>query len=173
MITLQQDDSKSLDAQGFPLINLVQVKRQHETVEKVEMILQTLSAFEESAAACISEMLVQFTNEGGISAAVYAKRLIVHVEILFNTLERIDSKLNALNDKQSLCKSKEPRHLTKKIIAFFGTLSEKSAKGNETATKDIINLVTVLAHVLKITIKHALSGALRLVSYILTLGTSS
>ena len=142
---------------------LVEVKKQQEIVEKVERILQVLSSFEESAAACISEMLSHFTNDAFKSGAIYAKRLIAHVELLFQILEQIDDRL-ALNfhDPQALSKSKEPRQLVKKIILFFQLLSNKK-EDTSNATKDIIKLVTILAHVLKITIRHALVGALRLV----------
>jgi hypothetical protein len=141
----------------------LQIQKQHEMVEKVETILQILSFFEESAAECITEMLANFTNGGYINGAVYAHRLIAHVQVLFTSLEEIDDKLDVVNDSQNLASSKEPKQLIKKIVYFFSVLSSKhDLIERQAATRDMIQLVTSLAHVLKIVIRNALTGALRL-----------
>ena len=136
-------------------------------VEKVERILQVLSSFEESAAECISEMLVHFTNSGYRTGAIHAHRLIAHAEVLFSSLQEIDDKLNGLKDPQNLSRSREPKQLVKKIVYFFSILSsQQELIERQAATRDMIQLVTSLAHVLKIIIRNALTGALRLVSLI-------
>lgn len=141
-----------------------EVRKQQNVIEKVERILKVLSGFEESTAACISEMLVHFTNEEFRNGAIHAKRLVAHVELLLNTLQVIEDKLANTSEPQLTAKPKEAKHLVKKIILFFSTLSEKHEKEESaSATKGIIYLVTVLAHLLKITIRHALTGALKLV----------
>ncbi|KAJ3345134.1 hypothetical protein HDU91_007461, partial [Kappamyces sp. JEL0680] len=140
-----------------------EVQKQQDVVEKVENILHVLSSFEESAAASISEMLVHFTNEGFRNGAIHARRLVAHVELLFNALGMVDEKLKAVGDPQDLGRTKEPKQLVKKIELFFSILSEKQEpEERQAATKDMIQLVTSLAHVLKIIIRHALAGALRL-----------
>jgi hypothetical protein len=146
-----------------------EVEKQQKTIAKVEEILHVLSSFEESAAASISEMLVHFTNEGFRNGAVHARRLVAHVELLFTALHEIDVKLKQVGDSRNYDKAKEPRQLVQKIMLFFSILSEKhEIDEKNAATKDMIQLVTSLAHVLKIIIRYALTGALRLVlnSYI-------
>ncbi|KAJ3276774.1 hypothetical protein HDV01_002828 [Terramyces sp. JEL0728] len=137
----------------------VEIEKQLVMVEKVERILQILSMFEESAAECISEMLVHFTNEGFLRGALHAHRLIGHVDLLFSALQEIDDKLLAVGDQRNLANSKEPRNLVKKIVYFFAILSAKQTSNDR---QTMIQLVTSLAHVLKIIIRNALTGALAL-----------
>jgi hypothetical protein len=157
------EDKTPVDLDGKGSANSGQIYKQQMMVEKVETILQILSSFEESAAECISEMLVHFTNGGFVNGAVHAHRLIAHVEVLFSSLEEIDDKLNSLQDPQELSKSREPKQLVKKIVYFFSILSsQQDLIERQAATRDMIQLVTSLAHVLKIIIRNALTGALRL-----------
>ncbi|KAI8900697.1 hypothetical protein BC833DRAFT_656075 [Globomyces pollinis-pini] len=141
----------------------VEVEKQRVMVEKVEKILQILSTFEESAAESISEMLIHFTNDGYMNGAIHAHRLISHIDVLFSSLQDIDDKLNSFSDPQHLSSSKEPKQLVKKIVSLFSLLSSKQESTEKpSATKDMIQLVTSLAHVLKIVIRKALAASLRL-----------
>ncbi|KAJ1554826.1 hypothetical protein HK096_001248 [Nowakowskiella sp. JEL0078] len=136
-------------------------KKQQQTVEKADRILSVLSTFEESSAECISEMLVFFSNNRIENGIEHAGKFIGHVEALFVEIDSIESQLSSFGDKTGLQLTREPKQLAKKVVNFFSLLSQ-TANHNEETTRDLINLVTTLAHVLKILIRGALNGALKL-----------
>ena len=49
-----------------------------------------LSAFEESSAACISDMLRQVSNGQYLDAIRMAEKFILHVEVLFATIDDLE-----------------------------------------------------------------------------------
>lgn len=57
--------------------------------DKVYNIWSTLSTFEESSAACISDMLLHVSNGAYIDGVLVAKRFIGHVEILFAAVDQL------------------------------------------------------------------------------------
>ena len=57
--------------------------------EKVYNIWSVLSTFEESSAACISDMLLHVSNGGYIDGVLVAKKFIWHVDILFSATDRL------------------------------------------------------------------------------------
>ncbi len=58
---------------------------------QVDQIWKVLSAFEESSAGCISEML-RFVSSGQyLEAIVMAERFILHVEILFAAIDDLEA----------------------------------------------------------------------------------
>jgi dolichyl-phosphate-mannose--protein O-mannosyl transferase len=57
---------------------------------KVNRIWTLLSAFEESSAACISDMLLHVSNGAYIEGSLMAARFIVHVEVLFSAIDQLD-----------------------------------------------------------------------------------
>ena len=58
--------------------------------ERVYRIWSILSAFEESSAACISDMLLHVSNGTYVEGIVVAKRFIRHVDFLFRATDRLD-----------------------------------------------------------------------------------
>lgn len=58
-----------------------------------------LSAFEESSAACISEMLRQVSNGQYLEAIRMAEKFILHVEVLFATIDDLEIYFLRLNLK--------------------------------------------------------------------------
>lgn len=58
-----------------------------------------LSAFEESSAACISEMLRQVSNGQYLDAIRMAEKFILHVEVLFATIDDLEFHFARLNMK--------------------------------------------------------------------------
>ena len=58
--------------------------------ERVYKIWSVLSSFEESSAACISEMLLQVSNGAYVDGVLVAKKFIWHVDILFAATDRLD-----------------------------------------------------------------------------------
>ncbi|KAH6576519.1 hypothetical protein BASA60_004514 [Batrachochytrium salamandrivorans] len=155
---LPQEDSSTLDPE-------VEVQKQQAMVEWGERILQVLSAFEESAAACISEMLLHFSNENNIQCVLQAARFIQHVDILFSTIESINKKLVDFSDSSTLQQTKEPKQLVKKIFYFFTNLSGRDTSVRQRATLGLIQQVTSLAHTLKKVIRTAFAGSLRLYTH--------
>ena len=57
---------------------------------KINRIWTLLSAFEESSAACISDMLLHVSNGAYIEGSLMAAKFIVHVEVLFGAIDRLD-----------------------------------------------------------------------------------
>lgn len=68
--------------------------------EKVYRIWSVLSTFEESSAACISDMLLHVSNGAYVDGVVVAKRFIWHVDILFRSADRLDETMNKLEMKR-------------------------------------------------------------------------
>jgi hypothetical protein len=58
-----------------------------------------LSEFEESSAACISDMLRQFSNGQNLDAIRMAEKFILHVEVLFATIDDVDFQFAQLSLK--------------------------------------------------------------------------
>jgi len=58
--------------------------------EKVYRIWSTLSTFEESSAACISNMLLHVSQGAYVKGVLVAKQFIWHVDILFGATDRLD-----------------------------------------------------------------------------------
>ena len=67
------------------------VRDQEEQMEeKVYRIWSVLSTFEESSAACISDMLLHVSNGAYVDGVLVAKKFIWHVDILFGATDRLD-----------------------------------------------------------------------------------
>ena len=58
-----------------------------------------LSAFEESSAACISDMLRFVSNGQYLDAVRMAEKFILHVEVLFATIDDLEVQFLRLNLK--------------------------------------------------------------------------
>lgn len=70
------------------------VKEEEERMEeKVYRIWSVLSTFEESSAACISDMLLHVSNGAYIDGVFVAKKFISHVDVLFGATDALDSNL--------------------------------------------------------------------------------
>lgn len=62
---------------------------------------RVLSAFEESSAACISDMLRQVSNGQYLDAIRMAEKFILHVEVLFATIDDLEFHFGRLGMKGS------------------------------------------------------------------------
>ncbi|TFK71654.1 hypothetical protein BDN72DRAFT_869889 [Pluteus cervinus] len=131
--------------------------------QQVYRIWTVLSAFEESSAACISEMLRQVSNGQYLEAIRMAEKFILHVEVLFATIDDIDFHFARLNLKGML-HGREARMLCRKTVELFTLLSHTQETGSRRMgmTQELLALVTGIAHYLKILIRIALTGALKL-----------
>ncbi|KAG9243521.1 hypothetical protein BJ878DRAFT_114149 [Calycina marina] len=130
--------------------------------EKVYRIWSVLSTFEESSAACISDMLLHVSNGAHVDGVLVAKKFIAHVEILFRCADTLDGTMEKVGSK-GLSYSREAKLLCKKIVAFFSLLSKTQDTGVRKlgVTQELLALVTGLAHYLKLLIRICLQGVLR------------
>ncbi|KAI8997370.1 hypothetical protein BDB01DRAFT_830960 [Pilobolus umbonatus] len=137
--------------------------KQQEMEEKVFNIWSVLSAFEESSAVCISEMLLHVSNGAYIESICLSERFLVHVEALFAGIDKIQSIYLEYNQKE-FKHTREAKMLCKKIINFFSLLSRTGDMEMKKLgiTQELLSLVTGLAHFLKILIRLGLTTSLRL-----------
>ncbi|KAH8429675.1 GTPase-activating protein LRG1 [Aspergillus melleus] len=131
--------------------------------EKVYKIWSILSSFEESSAACISDMLLHVSNGTYVDGVLVAKRFIGHVDVLFTAIDQLAQLIKAQGMKD-LAYGREAKLLCKKIVAFFALLSKTQETGVRKlgVTQELLSLVTGLAHYLKLLIRIGLQGALKL-----------
>ncbi|GAA5978747.1 hypothetical protein JCM11641_006164 [Rhodosporidiobolus odoratus] len=137
--------------------------RQKRMEEQVYRIWTILSAFEESSAACISEMLRHVSSGHYMEGVGMAEKFVLHVETLFAAIDDLNSAFRAAGAKE-MAHVREARMLCKKVVNFFMLLSHTHETGARkmSITQELLSLVTGLAHYLKILIRIALSGALKL-----------
>jgi hypothetical protein len=67
--------------------------------EKVYRIWSVLSTFEESSAACISDMLLHVSNGAYVDGVLVAKKFIWHVDILFRSADTLDANMTRTGSK--------------------------------------------------------------------------
>ncbi|KAI8055076.1 hypothetical protein BDF22DRAFT_618310 [Syncephalis plumigaleata] len=163
--TLKAEEDIELSADDMHPQTTKRLKYEQEQMEeKVYQIWTALSAFEESSAACISDMLLYVSNGAYLDGVRMAGTFILHVEVLFASIDSLEEKMAEHNDNTGLVHTKEPKLLCRKIISFFTILSHTQEVGVQMVgvTQDLLQLVTRLAHFLKNLIRVALTGALRL-----------
>ncbi|TVY48650.1 Rho-type GTPase-activating protein [Lachnellula occidentalis] len=139
------------------------VKDEEERMEeKVYRIWSVLSTFEESSAACISDMLLNVSNGAYVDGVMVAKKFIMHVDLLFSSADKLDATMANIGMK-GLSYSREAKLLCKKIVSFFSLLSKTQETGVRKlgVTQELLALVTGLAHYLKLLIRICLQGSLR------------
>ncbi|OLY83677.1 Rho-type GTPase-activating protein 1 [Smittium mucronatum] len=129
---------------------------------QIYQIWTVLSSFEESTAACISDMLLQVSSGHYIEGLRQAERFIMHVDVLFASIDDLEDELSQFDDSTGLQHTREPKLLCKKIVGFFSVLSNTQTKRDSSGlTQELLSLVTSLAHYLKVLIRVALKGALK------------
>ncbi|KYK55428.1 hypothetical protein DCS_07391 [Drechmeria coniospora] len=155
------EESEADDPAGRELVR----EEEERTEDKVYRIWSVLSTFEESSAACISDMLLHVSNGAYVDGVLVAKRFIWHVEVLFNSADRLDSMVTGHNPSgNGISYGREAKLLCKKIVSFFSLLSKTQDHTVRKlgVTQELLSLVTGLAHYLKLLIRICLQGALRL-----------
>lgn len=137
--------------------------RELQMEEKVNHIWNVLSGFEESSAACISDMLLNVSSGAYIDGVLAAVKFIAHVEVLFAALDRLEEAIVQSTGK-GLPHGREAKMLCKKIVSFFQLLSKTQEVGVRKLgiTQELLSLVTGLAHYLKLLIRISLTGSLKL-----------
>jgi hypothetical protein len=66
---------------------------------KVQQIWHVLSAYEESSAACISDMLKAVQNRQLLDVILLAERFILHVETLFAVIDDLEAQFAMVSAK--------------------------------------------------------------------------
>ncbi|KAL3961833.1 hypothetical protein ACCO45_003356 [Purpureocillium lilacinum] len=108
-------------------------------------------------------MLLHVSNGAYVDGVLVAKRFIWHVEVLFQSADRLDGMVLSHSEK-GLSYGREAKLLCKKIVSFFSLLSkaQDTTARKLGVTQELLSLVTGLAHYLKLLIRICLQGALRL-----------
>lgn len=125
-------------------------------------------------------MLRQVSNGQYLDAIRMAEKFILHVEVLFGTLDDLEYHCARLNLKgmswphvcslvflhhiSGMSHVREARMLCRKTVDLFTLLSRTQETGSRRIgmTQELLALVTGIAHYLKILIRIALTGALKL-----------
>jgi len=129
--------------------------------ERVSKVWSVLSAYMESAAECMSKLL-NYINSNSINHEIeQANAFIFHIEVLFNALDKIETKMRQYNDSTGLELYNEPKELVRKINYFFSTISHSTGIPHD-YTKKFFPLITLLAQTLKILIRTALNCSIKL-----------
>ncbi|CAO3691998.1 unnamed protein product [Rhizopus stolonifer] len=160
--TFGEEESKpSLDLSRITSEELEEAQNIME--EKVYRIWTVLSAFEESAAGCISDMLLHVSEGNYAEGVKMADYFVTHVEVLFSAIDDLSNEYLD-QTKQVLQYDRESSMLCQKVSNFFSLLSHTQENGLRKIgiTQDLLSLVTGLAHYLKVLIRIGLTGALRL-----------
>ena len=90
--------NEASDEQGQNAIRIQEEKME----EKVFRIWSVLSTFEESSAACISDMLLHVSNGAYIDGVLVAKKFIWHVDILFRSADKLDANVTRQGTKRKI-----------------------------------------------------------------------
>ncbi|KAJ2523424.1 Rho-type GTPase activating protein Rga1 [Coemansia sp. RSA 1939] len=152
----------SMYAGGRGRVNKQLLKSQNAVSEQqIYQIWTVLSSFEESTAACISDMLLQVSGGRYLEGLRQAERFIMHVDVLFASIDDLEDELSHFDDSTGLQHTREPKLLCKKIVSFFSVLSHTQSNESNGLTQELLSLVTSLAHYLKVLTRVALKGALK------------
>ncbi|KAI9636708.1 uncharacterized protein MKK02DRAFT_25397 [Dioszegia hungarica] len=141
----------------------VELKERQEAMEtKVLQIWHVLSGYEESSAALIGEMLRAVNGRNLLEIVLLAERFILHVEALFAVIDDLEAQFSLAGVK-GMSHAREAKQLCRKLVNLFSTMSQISPTGPaQPNNQDLYTLITQLAHYLKILIRIALTGAIKL-----------
>lgn len=159
--------SPGLDTELTP----VQLKDKQDAIEtKVQQIWHVLSGYEESSAALIGDMLRAVNNRQLLEIILLAERFILYVEVLFAVIDDLEAQFALAGAKGrstdysassqltlGMSHAREAKHLCRRLVNLLSAMSQISPN-----TQDLFTLITQLAHYLKILIRVALTGAIKL-----------
>ncbi|CDK25929.1 unnamed protein product [Kuraishia capsulata CBS 1993] len=161
-------NSKKLSDTEMPPSKLFEIEQK---IEEITMaIWLTLSAFEESAASCISDMLYHASVGNKIRGLRATGKLILKIECLFKALDALSQLSNSLlltssngpSDYRQLALKKEPRSLSTNILSYLMALkdADKEKLTSPKFSQDLLALISNLAHYLKLMSRFGLNQAL-------------
>ncbi|SAM04290.1 hypothetical protein [Absidia glauca] len=161
--TLQADNPSS--ERDLTTLRLKKIQAAME--RKVNRIWSDLSSFEESSAACISDMLLLVAAGAYVEGFRMASQFVMHLEVLYGALDDIKQQLLP-HDKLLPC-GNEAKIVCHQVIRFFNLLAQSDdKKPNSTketsmsVTQELLALVTSLAQNLKTLIRIGLTEVLLL-----------
>lgn len=145
---------------------------------KVQQIWHVLSGYEESSAALIGDMLRAVNGRQLLEIILLAEKFILHVETLFAVIDDLEAQFviagikgestslwvqESLTRSSGMSHAREAKQLCRKLVNLFSTMSQISPNDAGPANpQELFNLITQLAHYLKILIRIALTGAIKL-----------
>ncbi|KAI5954886.1 rga1 [Candida theae] len=142
-----------------------------------------LSGYEQSTAACISDMLLNACTGNKYNGLIVTGKLILNVEILFRALDLVlseckiaarmlvkpespeleNSDSSATENEYFQFVKKEPRNITGKIMSYLAILRKSaSISKSGTLSAELLSVITGSAHYLKLLIRIGLYNALKL-----------
>ncbi|ORX44124.1 hypothetical protein BCR36DRAFT_415163 [Piromyces finnis] len=136
-----------------------EIEKQKIIEEKIGRIWSILSAFEESSAECMAEILSYVSENLYLDGIEQAGNFLCHVDVLFSGIDEIEYKLSKFNDNTGLQHTKEPKNLARKIIALFSLLKPNP---KQDTSQEIVEIGNDISKIIKILIQSALKGALKL-----------
>lgn len=184
-LTTQTGGSKPWSAEEALYTPTTLKSAQKRMDELVHRVWTVLSAYEESSAACISDLLKAVSTAVYLEAIRSAERFVFHVEVLFAALDDLEFHFEAhgaptiSSSSSSMSNSslssnfnvtlkgmahvRESRVLCRKTVDLFTSLSHAQKDvSRQGMTQELLGLITGIAHYLKILLRIALLGALRL-----------
>lgn len=126
--------------------------------QRTARIVQVLGAFEESAADSIAQTVFACADGNANECVNQTARFLNHVDSLFQAIDDVETKLSSYGDHRVLQHDREPKDLSKQLVALFTLLS---AMNPDTALSSR-TIVTELARLLKYMITVGLRGAIKL-----------
>lgn len=176
-----------IDAPSFTDYQLVaphELKEQQLSLERMlDRIWTDLSAFEESAAACISDMLLNFAAGATVESLRMVSQFVSHVQVLFAALDALDTtSLDIeIHNSSSISCASESKSISTYIIQLLQLLASGAVPYNTKESKqqqhggnnnnvmvaqEVLTLVTGMAQSLKALIRIGLVESLQLVWHV-------
>lgn len=170
----------------YQLVAPNELKEQQMSLERMlDRIWTDLSAFEESAAACISDMLLNFAAGATVESLRMVSQFVSHVQVLFAALDALDTtSLDIeIHNSSSISCASESKSISSYIIQLLQLLASGAASYNTKEAKqqqqggnnnnnnvivaqEVLTLVTGMAQSLKALIRIGLVESLQLVWHV-------
>lgn len=163
----------------YQLVTPDELKEQQTSVERMlDRIWTDLSAFEESAAACISDMLLNFAAGATVESLRMVNQFVSHVQVLFAALDALDTTSldMEIHNSSSISCASESKSISTFIIQLLQLLASGATPYNPKESKhtgsnnnnvivaqQVLTLVTGMAQSLKALIRIGLVESLQLV----------
>lgn len=165
-----------LDQQGLNKDGDIEV-HERKVEQKMFRIWNVLCGYEEASAAYISDMLQSASAGRSADSLKATASLVAKIEVLFTALHALnilleskkpqaeDGQQSPDDDSPFSTLTKEPKSLCKKVVEFMSLVSKARERGSSSKrmgiTQDLLNLVTSLAHYLKVLIRFGLFNCLQ------------
>ncbi|KAF7982500.1 hypothetical protein HWV62_28092 [Athelia sp. TMB] len=132
-------------------------------IKQVSRIRTVFSGFEESCAACTTEIIAMFTNGHYFGILDEAEKFALHLEVLLASIDDIQYRFQHLNTA-AMNHVQESRILCQKSMKFFAILTrpKENAIYRKTNLEELLALAPGIQGSIKTAIRIALNGAIKL-----------